>query len=244
MRTPSRPTERASGLLVAASLAMLLGPPGCGRSRPRETERDAPAEAAGRGPEAARPTADEPRQTAEPGHGVKAIGAVEGVRPAYDHARQPALVVQALGLLPGQRVADVGAGLGYLTFRLAEAVGPAGRVVATDVDDDALRALRARAAPLANVTVRRASPDDPGLEPAAYDLVLLSEVDHFLADRVAFLTKLRAALAPSGRIAVTHVRALRAPLVEAAERAGYEVVDGFDGLPDHYLVFLRPAATR
>jgi predicted methyltransferase len=162
-------------------------------------------------------------------------------RATRDRFRQPDRVVAALGLLPGQRIADVGAGAGYLTFRLADAVGPRGRVVATDIDDAALAALRAQQPARANVVARRVAPDQPGLEPASYDLILLSEVDHYLPDRVAYLGKLRAALAPAGRIAVTNRRAFRGPLVAAAGRAGYTVVGEVTDLPSHFLVFLRPA---
>ncbi len=231
-------------LPIAAAAAFALAALAALAARDRPRDRGPGRDQAPSGGPAAAPPAEATRAPSEARGGFKAIGGVEGESPAYDRSRQPAHVVAALGLRPGQRVADLGAGLGYLTFRLAEAVGPAGRVVATDVDDDAVRELRARAAPVAAIEVRKAAPDDPGLEPGAYDLVLMSEVDHFLADRVAFLTKLRPALAPGGRVAVTHVRALKAPLVEAAERAGYAVVDGFDGLPDHYLVFLQPLASR
>jgi precorrin-6B methylase 2 len=171
---------------------------------------------------------------------LKPIGAIEGENPAFDETRQPARVVAALGLKPGERVADVGAGLGYLTFRIAEAVGPSGRVVATDVEDEALDNLRARGLP--NVLVRKVSPDDPGLEAGSFDLIVMSEVDHFLKDRVSYLKKLETALSPTGRIAVTHVRTLRAPLLAAAQQAGFRVDREYEGLVDHYLVVLVPAA--
>jgi ubiquinone/menaquinone biosynthesis C-methylase UbiE len=159
-------------------------------------------------------------------------------RAARDRIRQPARVVAALNLSPGQRVADVGAGRGYLTFRLAEAVGPTGRVVATDVDRAALAVVEARHQ--RNVVARPVAADDPGLEPASYDLILLSEVDHYLPDRLAYLRKLRGALAPAGRLAVTNRRAFRVPLLAAAARAGYAVTAEVTDLPFHFLVFLRP----
>jgi predicted methyltransferase len=161
---------------------------------------------------------------------------------ARDRFRRPDRVVAALGLAKGQRVADVGAGRGYLTFRLAEAVGPTGRVVATDIDDAALGALRAHKPAPGNIVARRVSPDDPGLEAGAYDLVLLSEVDHYLPDRVAYLRKLHAALAPGGRIAVTNRRAFRTLVLDAAERAGYALAGEVTDLPVHFLVFLKPAS--
>lgn len=172
-----------------------------------------------------------------------AVGHDDVDRAARDRFRQPARVVAALGLSMGQRIADVGAGPGYLTFRLADAVGPTGRVVATDIDDTALAAVRAHQPPRANVVTRKVARDDPGLEPASYDLILLSEVDHYLPDRVEYLRKLRAALAPGGRIAVTNRRWFRGPLVTAAERAGYTIAGEVTDLPVHFLVFLEPAPT-
>ncbi|WP_083968092.1 class I SAM-dependent methyltransferase [Hyalangium minutum] len=174
-------------------------------------------------------------------HGV---GGVEGVDAAYDRSRQPAKLVAALGIAPGQRVADVGAGLGYLTLRLSDAVGPTGQVVATDINDEALGMLRTRVSERKNIVVRKVPPDAPGLEKDAYDLILLSEVDHFFSDRVAYLTQLRSALTPNGRIAVTHLRAMRPPLVAAAEAAGYSVVSEYNGLPEHYLLFLQPVVSH
>lgn len=159
---------------------------------------------------------------------------------ARDRFRQPDKIIAALGLSIGQRVADVGAGHGYLTFRLADAVGKTGQVVATDIDDGALAALRAHRPAYANVMVRKVAANEHGLEPASCDLILLSEVDHALPDRVEFLTRLRAALKPGGRIAVTNRRALRASLVAAAERAGYTIKREITDLPVHFLLFLEP----
>ncbi|NOJ81105.1 class I SAM-dependent methyltransferase [Myxococcus xanthus] len=193
-------------------------------------------------PEPSRTPTEAP--AAEQPAGLHGLGGVEGVQASYDQSRQPARFIAALGITPGQRIADVGAGLGYFTQRLSEAVGPAGQVVATDINDESLKRLRARMSERKNVVVRKVEPDEPGLEPGAYDLILLSEVDHFLSDRVAYLTRLRLALTPNGRIAVTHLRAMRPPLAAAAQQAGYSIVSEYDGLPDHYLLFLQPASSR
>jgi ubiquinone/menaquinone biosynthesis C-methylase UbiE len=164
-----------------------------------------------------------------------ACGHDEPARPATDRYRQPERVVAALGLRPGQRVADVGAGRGYLTFRLAAAVGPGGRVVATDIADDAVAAVRARG--VANVIARKVAPDDPGLEPGGYDLILLSEVDPYLPDRAAYLAKLARALAPGGRLAITNRRPYRAAVLDAAARSGYALIGEVTDLPAHFLLF-------
>lgn len=164
---------------------------------------------------------------------------------SYDAYRRPDLLVAALDLRPGQIVADVGAGSGYLTWRLAAAVAPSGRVVATDLDAAALERLAARGAdtpalrPL--VTTRQVTREAHGLEPGAYDLILLSEVDHLLDDRARDLGKLRAALRPGGRLAVSNRRTYRDAVLAAAPAAGLAPVREVSGLPAHFLVILEKA---
>ncbi|HEU5055722.1 MAG TPA: hypothetical protein VFU21_04330, partial [Kofleriaceae bacterium] len=96
----------------------------------------------------------------------------EAPRPArlsgadYDAWRRPDALIAALGLRPGDTVADIGAGRGYLTGRLAAAVGAHGRVVATDIDGAALAELR-RLPPApgaAPIEIRQVAADRPGLE--------------------------------------------------------------------------------
>ena len=207
---------------VCVPVLMLLFCVGCQRAEP---------------PVAVQPT---PQRALPHRDGFKPIGGIEGENLSYDRSRLPAKVVGALGLEPGMRVADVGAGRGYLTFRIADAVGASGRVVATDVDSDAVETLKIRAEGQPRVSVRQVTEEDPGLAPGAFDLIVMSEVDHFLHDRVAFLKKMRAALAPGGRLAVTHTRALRPQLEAAAREAGFAVTSEFDELPDHYLLIFSP----
>src|SRR5262245_581079 len=94
-------------------------------------------------------------------------------------------VVATLGLRPGARVADLGAG-GYFTFRLANGVGPAGKVYAVDVDDDLLEyvAGEANARGVTNVETIRSDGDAPRL-PATVDLLFSSDAYHHIAGRTA-----------------------------------------------------------
>jgi len=149
-------------------------------------------------------------------------------RAAYDAYRQPDRVVGALNIVPGQRVADVGAGRGYLTGRLALAVGPTGRVVATDIDPKALAAIPR--AP--NIETRLVDPDDPGLETDAYDRILVAEVDHYLADRVGWFHRLASALAPGGFIAVTNRYDIAYLILAAFSLACVPILYGIDRVPD------------
>ena len=149
-----------------------------------------------------------------------------------------ALFVMVLGLRAGDRVADIGAGNGRLTFPIAEVVGPSGRVTATDVDPAALMRLIVGARGK-NVEVRAVAPETPGLEAGAYDCVVMSQVDHLLDDRVAYLKAVKAALAPGGRIAVFNRAHHRAALETAAEAAGLRTTQKLV-FRERFLVFLVP----
>jgi predicted methyltransferase len=164
---------------------------------------------------------------------------LEKAQASFDRYRRPDLVMSALALRPGDAVADVGAGRGYFTHRLAAAVGARGRVVATDVDFAALQQIGAAHAGEAAIELRKVPPDEPSLEPHAFDLIFLSEVDHLLPDRVAWLRRAQTALKPGGRIAVVNRRTFRAALIKAAADAGMRVTGERDEIPAYFVVFLE-----
>jgi arsenite methyltransferase len=128
--------------------------------------------------------------------------AYEGVN--RDDWQQPQRVIAALNIRPGDRVADLGSGGGYFTFRLAEAVGPAGRVYAVDIDRDMvdLIAKRVKQETLSNIEPVLAKPDDPLLPKAGVDLIFTSNTYHHIDKRIAYLTNLRKYLRPGGRVAI------------------------------------------
>jgi cyclopropane fatty-acyl-phospholipid synthase-like methyltransferase len=171
------------------------------------------------------------------GCGRPARACVDREAAQYEQYRAPQTIVAGLALAPGQRVADVGAGRGYLTSRLAAAVGASGHVTATDVDGAALAAIPRDGA----IETRVVRADDPGLEAGAYDRILVSEVDHYLGDRADYLRRLAHALKPGGFIAVTNRLPYRAPLVAAAEAAGLRVHDIAPAPPVHFYVKLEAA---
>src|SRR5438874_170879 len=110
------------------------------------------------------------------------------------------MIVAGLALASGMCVADVGAGRGFLTTRLAAAVGARGHVVATDVDAAALAAVARDAV----IETRVVGADDPGLEVGVYDRIFVVEVDYYFVDCVVYLVCLARALKPGGFIAVTN----------------------------------------
>ena len=126
--------------------------------------------------------------------------------PAKDREQwqQPDRVMRDLHLAPGIRIADVGCGTGYFTFRLARAVGPAGSVLAVDANADLLAYLdgRLKEAGFANARTLLVPKDDPKLPPGSLDTVLIVDTLHYVQDRAAWLKKVRSGLAPGGRIVV------------------------------------------
>lgn len=162
----------------------------------------------------------------------------------FDQERKPEKVVEALGIHPGSRVADIGAGSGLMTVHLARAVRPNGRVVATDIDGAVLDLLQSRltAAGLADVVERRVvSADQPGLEPGAYDAILLAEVDHYFTDEVAWLKAATRALKPGGRIVISNRIHHRPKSMAAAQRAGLKLISESTPVSTHFIaVFVAP----
>jgi ubiquinone/menaquinone biosynthesis C-methylase UbiE len=123
---------------------------------------------------------------------------------ARDRDGEAAEVMKFLGIHPGMSVADIGAGGGYYTVRLAEQVGAAGHVIAEDVVPEYLAALQQRLIRehLDNVMLDRGEPHDPRLPPRSVDLVLMVHMYHEVEQPYGLLYNLLPALRRGGRVAV------------------------------------------
>jgi ubiquinone/menaquinone biosynthesis C-methylase UbiE len=121
-------------------------------------------------------------------------------------------LIAALKILPGQTVADVGAGSGVLTGPLAEATGPNGIVYASDIEAGLLAHIdqRMQADGHGHVRTVLGTFDDPAL-PAPVDLALLNDVLHHVRDRTTFLTNLAGSIKPGGRLALIDYTAEGSP---------------------------------
>jgi precorrin-6B methylase 2 len=128
-------------------------------------------------------------------------------------------IFAAMRIGSGSVVADVGAGDGFLTTRLARTVGPAGQVFAVDADDRAIERLRARVEQeaLTNVTVVKGDTHDPHLDTASLDAVVIINSYHEMVDHQSMLQRLRSALKPSGRLVIVEPIADRL-LLDVRER--------------------------
>ena len=175
---------RARVLLTAALL--LVG--GCDGSQPL-IKRD--AQAPGPFPAADRPVA----------HIVSARWSTEEDRDRMNEAGE---VMAKSGITPGMTVADIGAGEGYYTVRLAARVGKDGRVLAEDIFANVRDALADRVARerLDNVSVRLGSPADPRLPAASFDRVLMVHMYHEIERPYEFLWRMRPSLKPAGLVVV------------------------------------------
>jgi cyclopropane fatty-acyl-phospholipid synthase-like methyltransferase len=173
--------------------------------------------------------------------------------PARDRWQKPAEVLKALELKRNDRVADIGAGTGYFTVRLARAV-PDGMVFAVDIEPNLLRHIeqRAKAEGLANVRPVLGGPASANL-PEPVDLAMLVDVYHHIGERPAYFRGLRSALRPGARVVIIDFKpdapqgppkSARVPAQRVAEemkRAGYRHARSFDILPYQYFLVFEPA---
>jgi len=174
---------------------------------------------------------------------------------ARDEWQQPERVVAALGIRPGDRVADLGSGSGYFTVRLAPAVGTEGRVYAVDVDAEMNEYLRGRLAEagIGNVEVILGRFDDPLLPDGGVDLVVTVDTYHHIQDRPAYFRNLKRDLAPDGRVAVIDYDGRkgwfaklmghytpREVLLREMEEAGYEVAEEHEWIDRQSFIIFKP----
>jgi ubiquinone/menaquinone biosynthesis C-methylase UbiE len=136
---------------------------------------------------------------------VKGSGfSTEAQRDSLNEAQK---VMDLAAIREGSTVADIGAGEGYYTVRLGARVGKKGRVLAGDIDPEALRKLgiRVERERLDNVSIKLGTPDDPRLPEASFDRIFLVHMYHEVTEPFAFLWRLRPALRPGGQVIVVDV---------------------------------------
>jgi precorrin-6B methylase 2 len=130
-------------------------------------------------------------------------------RPERQREERPDLLIEALRLKPGDVVADIGAGTGYYTWRMAREVGNKGRVLAVDIQPEMLDLLRRNLASLGctNYQAVLGTTEDPGLPEASVDLILLVDVYHEFSEPFEMVEALCRALRPGGRLVFVEFRA-------------------------------------
>ena len=177
-------------------------------------------------------------------------------RAERDQEEDPDRAVDVLKLAKGATVADVGAGSGYMTEKLAKKVGPTGKVYATDIQQGMIDLINKRIAKrkLANVVPILGTQDDPRLPLEAIDLALMVDVYHELSQPQLVLRHIKAALKPGGRLVLVEYRKEdpsipirpehKMSVAEAkleVEAEGFTLATTNEDLPrQHVLIFKRP----
>jgi len=147
--------------------------------------------------------------TKRPIAGVMGMGGAEWLtRAERAEEEHPEQALDAIGIAPGSVVADVGAGVGYFTEKLARRVGPNGKVYANDIQPEMLAELRRNMAKLGigNVQTVVGAEDDPHLPAHTLDLVLLVDVYHEFSKPQAMLRHIRESLNADGRLVLLEYR--------------------------------------
>ena len=141
--------------------------------------------------------------------GVMGMGGADWLeRSEREVEEMPETAIDRLGLKPGMTVADIGAGVGYMTIRMARRIAPDGRVFAVDVQPEMLTILKERAvkAKVRNIVPVLGSETDPHLAPNSCNLILMVDVYHELSQPQKMLRKMREALKSDGRLILLEYR--------------------------------------
>jgi len=181
------------------------------------------------------------------------------VRPEREAEEQPEKALDALNLKPGMVVADIGAGVGYMSIRMARRVGPSGKVYANDLQPDMLDRLRQNAAKagIANVVTVVGDVADPKLPANTMDLVLLVDVYHEFSQPQQMLRKIRETLKADGRLVLLEYRAEdpNVPIIAEhkmtvsqvkteLEAEGFVLQPVIETLPRQHILILTKAAAK
>jgi len=179
------------------------------------------------------------------------------VRPERAAEEAPDEALNAMSIPRGSNVADIGAGVGYFTWRLAERVGPSGKVYAVDIQPGMLTRLRQNMAEhkAANYEAVLGAEDDPHLPTAQMDVALLVDVYHEFSQPQKMLQGIRAALRPEGRMVLLEFRKedpkvpIRpehkmsvAEVKAEIEPEGFRLEKTIETLPRQHLLIFRKSA--
>jgi ubiquinone/menaquinone biosynthesis C-methylase UbiE len=186
------------------------------------------------------------RKTSEPYTGDLSIFE----SPGREERLQIDRVMDILGIASGKTVADIGAGSGWFSVRAAKRAGGTGLVYAVDINPEAIRYIadRAKKEQLQNIKTILGKADDPLLPGRSVDAVLMLKTYHEIAQPVALLRNLRAALHPGAKVGIIDRNGNgedhgvgREVVIDEAKQAGYKLVEQYDFVKgdkmDYFLVF-------
>ena len=144
----------------------------------------------------------------QPAPVMSAAGADWLTRPERIREEDPDRMLAALDIKKGSAVADIGAGVGYHVWRMSEIVGPTGKVIGEDIQEDMISLLKRNidARKLRNVEIILGTPTDPKLPANSLDLILMVDVYHEFSEPGTMMGHIRNALKPNGRVVLVEFR--------------------------------------
>ncbi len=175
-------------------------------------------------------------------------------RSEREREEQPEKALDLIGIQPGMTVADVGAGTGYMTLRIAKRVGPDGKVYANEIQPEMLERLseNAQRAGLNNIETVLGSEGDAKLPAGKMDLIVLIDVYHEFSRPQEMLQSLRRSLKPDGRLVLLEYKKedpaipirpdhkmTTADVKIEVEAEGYKLDKVIDTLPRQHIIFFR-----
>ncbi len=172
--------------------------------------------------------------------------------PERDSWQHPEEIVAAMGITPGAKVADIGAGTGYMVAHLSKAVGEAGEVQAIDVEEAMVKYIASKKDELGPATIlpRKVSMESPALKPATMDAVMTLNTWHHIGGREAYAAKVFDGLKVGGKFVIVdfikdqaleqgppmEMRLTADEIVKELESAGFAVEVVTESMPRHYMV--------
>jgi SAM-dependent methyltransferase len=144
----------------------------------------------------------------QPAPVMSAEGADWLIRPERIREEDPDRMLAALDIKKGSVVADIGAGVGYHVWRMADIVGPMGKVIGEDIQEGMIRLMKKNIEDrkLRNVDIILGNPTDPKLPAHSLDLVLMVDVYHEFSDPVTMMRHIQESLKPEGRVVLVEFR--------------------------------------
>jgi len=178
-------------------------------------------------------------------------------RPERGEEENPDKLIALLALKPGEVVADIGAGTGYISWRMAKEVAPGGKVFAVDIQQEMLDLLEVKMKQrgVTNVVMALGTETDPKLPPGSVDLAIMVDVYHEFSEPQKMMENIVKALKPGGRVAFVEYRAedpnvpikqvhkmSEAQVKKEAEAVGLKWEKTLPGLPRQHLIIVRKPA--
>lgn len=175
-------------------------------------------------------------------------------RPEREEFQRTEKIMSTLSIKKGETIADIGAGSGYFTIRLAKQLQGTGKVIAMDIRQKMLDYIefRRKIEKLDNISFQLVTADNPNLEKNSIDTILMADTMHYIKDKIAYCKKLKLGLKPTGRIIIIDFipksfkerpwgphesqQFSKKELIEIMDKAGLKLSADHTFLPEQYFV--------